>query len=142
MQAETHLYAVIWYSRIEKGIFLVSNKFPRLLDSRNDLDKGNYSHVSQLLDLICLHQEDVTRRLSDNILLVKLPDKQESITNVLIRRPGVRIDDVMHDFSDLVHEDHNILLEDFCRICEITNITESEDTHDLASREDRVDATT
>jgi len=45
----------------------------------------------------------------------------------------------MDNFTDLVHKDHHILLQDFCSICKITDIAESEDTHNLSSRQDRVD---
>lgn len=47
----------------------------------------------------------------------------------------------MHDFTDLIHKDHYILLEYLSGIREISDVAESEDTHDLVPREDRVDAT-
>lgn len=48
----------------------------------------------------------------------------------------------MHNFTDLIHKEHHILLEYFSGISKISDVAESEDTHDLVPREDRVDATT
>ena len=48
----------------------------------------------------------------------------------------------MHDLTDLIHKEHHILLEDLGGIREISDVAESEDTHDLVPWEDRVDATT
>ena len=48
----------------------------------------------------------------------------------------------MHDFTNLIHKDHHILLEYLRGISEISDVAEPEDTHDLVPREDRIDATT
>jgi hypothetical protein len=47
----------------------------------------------------------------------------------------------MHNFTDLVDENHDILLQDLRCVCKVTNITKPEDTHDLATWKNRVYAT-
>jgi hypothetical protein len=47
----------------------------------------------------------------------------------------------MNNFTNLVHKNHHILLKDFCCISEISDITETKDTHDLTSRKNRINAT-
>ncbi len=73
------------------------------------------------------------------ISFLVLPDQQESITDVLVGRAAVRIDDWVANLSDLIDKDHDFGFEDFSGVCEVSDITEAVNSHDFLTGNDDVD---
>ena len=48
----------------------------------------------------------------------------------------------MNNFTYLINKDHDLVLQDFSGICEITNVTESEYAHNLMTSNDGIDTST
>jgi hypothetical protein len=48
----------------------------------------------------------------------------------------------MNNFTDLIHKDHDLFLQDFSGISEIANVTESEYAHNLGTSNDGIDTST
>lgn len=68
-------------------------------------------------------------------VLIKLPDQEESISNVLISLAHVPIHYAMHNLSNLIDKEHNSFLEHLCGICETSNVAESKHGNGLSARQ-------
>mmetsp|Transcript_13064 Transcript_13064/g.27308 ORF Transcript_13064/g.27308 Transcript_13064/m.27308 type:complete len:208 (-) Transcript_13064:1954-2577(-) len=118
MQAEAHLHAVVGQPLQQAWMAAIDRDHPGLVDFGNNLDEGHHSHVSQLrLPLL-----GGTRQA---------PDEEEAIADVLVWGAVVVIHTPVHNLGDLVHEEHNFLLQDLGRIREVTDAAEAYDGANL-----------
>ena len=60
------------------------------------------------------------------LLLRDLPHQQEGLADVLVRAPAVTVHRFVHQRTDLVHEDQNLLLEHLSHLREVPDIAKAE----------------
>lgn len=73
----------------------------------------------QSLSLFRYHEEFV--------LVLEFPYQKESISDVLVCRTSILVDNRVSDFSDLIDEHHDLSLQDFCGISEVSYVAETKD---------------
>lgn len=108
----------------------------------NNLQKRYKGHIRELANRICVFECEVASLILGVILFLKFPDKQEGISDILVWSARELITHIVNNFSNLIHENHDFLLQDFCSVSEISDITKSEYSHDLLSSNNWIDAST
>ena len=97
MQAETHPHFEAWHALLKFLISLIIENVSELINLGNNLEETKKSQIGHLLILkrkleVSVVVSHMTTLLIEKLILIfKLPDKQESIANVLVGRATILI---------------------------------------------------
>ena len=129
MKPETHFDLVARQSFIKSlvvAVFKDVRELVYLCDHFNEREQGKVCHL-------LIWSRDLPGRLvfkcdKEIILVFELPNKKESVTNVLVCRPSKLINYWVSDISDLVDKHHHWCLQYLCRVCKVPDVAESKDS--------------
>ena len=139
MQTETHFDFVIWHPSVQTGMISILSHLSRAFRLRNNFQETYQGHIAKLRHFVRWNQAQLSRFIVKLLtVLIELPDEQERISDVLVGGTLEAIDDSVNDLTDLVHKEHNALLEHFGCVCEPADVAEAEDTHAFETRQERV----
>ena len=102
------------HSRGKTSVFPVVQDILFSVDFRLDLDEGDCGKVAlgvQPLDRVVLVALNLVLFIQVDVLLLEFPDHQERVSDILVSRAPVPIDDRVNDLTDIVHEEHHIFLD-------------------------------
>mmetsp|Transcript_45141 Transcript_45141/g.119363 ORF Transcript_45141/g.119363 Transcript_45141/m.119363 type:complete len:539 (-) Transcript_45141:150-1766(-) len=126
MQTEAQLHPVLRDPLQEAWVFSVLSQHPRLVDLRQHPDKRRDGQVGEL-------PLSLPRRAR------QAPDQQETVADVLVGGAVIIVDATVNYLTDLIDEDHDLLLKHLRRICEVPDVAETDDGVDLLPRHHGVD---
>mmetsp|Transcript_60554 Transcript_60554/g.175347 ORF Transcript_60554/g.175347 Transcript_60554/m.175347 type:complete len:625 (-) Transcript_60554:809-2683(-) len=127
VQAEAHGHAVVRDPREKGRVLAVVLQYRGLVDRGEDLYERGDAHV----DHLCA---DLLRGL-----LAHAPHDEEGLADVPVRGPVPGVDGAVYDLRQLVHEDHDLVLQDLGRVREVPDVAEAENGVDPAARDHGVD---
>mmetsp|Transcript_39839 Transcript_39839/g.104313 ORF Transcript_39839/g.104313 Transcript_39839/m.104313 type:complete len:255 (-) Transcript_39839:1682-2446(-) len=111
----------------QPGVLPVVRQGWGLVDSSDHLDERHEGEIGEAgaVGGVCVNQS---------------PDQQESLSDILVRRPSIFIHNPVHNLRNLVDKNHHLVLEDLCGVRKILNVTVAEDAVDHAAGDHSVDA--
>mmetsp|Transcript_52541 Transcript_52541/g.159248 ORF Transcript_52541/g.159248 Transcript_52541/m.159248 type:complete len:303 (-) Transcript_52541:377-1285(-) len=120
MQTKAHLHTEFWQALQQPRMPAVGRQHAGLVDLSNDLDEGHHGHVSELA-------------LPLRAVGSQAPDEEEGVANVLVWCTMVVVHAAMHNFTHLVHEEHDLLFEHLSGVSEVPDVAEAYDGINLPS---------
>mmetsp|Transcript_97145 Transcript_97145/g.270310 ORF Transcript_97145/g.270310 Transcript_97145/m.270310 type:complete len:403 (-) Transcript_97145:1439-2647(-) len=125
MQAEAHLHSVLGQALQQARVIAVDCKHPGLVYLSHDLDEGHDGHVRKFRLLLWRNPRQP-------------PDDEEGVTDVLVGGPVEVVNATMHDLTNLVDEDHDLLLQDLGGEREVADVAKADDGVHLVPGHHRV----
>mmetsp|Transcript_8444 Transcript_8444/g.26259 ORF Transcript_8444/g.26259 Transcript_8444/m.26259 type:complete len:329 (+) Transcript_8444:796-1782(+) len=123
VQAKTHTHTIVRKPRQERWVLAVVLEYPRLVNCRNHLHKGDHAHVPHF-GAVCLCE-----------VLAHSPHNKEGVPDVAVGRTMPCVHNVVHNLCNLVYKHHDLVLQHLRRICEVPDVTEAEHGINLVARD-------
>mmetsp|Transcript_100751 Transcript_100751/g.183751 ORF Transcript_100751/g.183751 Transcript_100751/m.183751 type:complete len:205 (-) Transcript_100751:1084-1698(-) len=126
VQAKSHPHPIVWQSGQESRVFTVVLENSRFVDRSNHLHKGNDAHLGHLRSHL----------LSE--VLAHAPNYQESVAYITIGSTMPRLYNCVHNLCNLIHKDHDLVLQYLCCVCEVPNVAKTKDSFHLVAGNHRI----
>lgn len=139
MEPESHRDGEIGHAGLESAIQAVLEHQGILMDFDKCLHEAKHREIgqdTQVPPVLPLYRVGlVVQRV---LLLRDLPHEQESLADVLVRTATVTVDRLVHQRTDLIHEDEDLLLKDLSNLSEVSDIAKPENRTFFLSLNHRV----
>jgi hypothetical protein len=139
VQTKAELDLVVGQSLIQTGVLGILDHLTRLLQRWNKQAEADQAHVRKLRVALTVLRPHISFLVEEHVFLFQLPNNEESVTDILVRRTLKRIDDTVHDLADLVYEQHDTFLEYFRGVRKVPDIAEAKYGNELLAGQHRVD---
>mmetsp|Transcript_38125 Transcript_38125/g.83329 ORF Transcript_38125/g.83329 Transcript_38125/m.83329 type:complete len:207 (-) Transcript_38125:119-739(-) len=110
----------------QSGVLPIVSQRRGFVDGRDDLDKRHEGEIGEASTVA-------------GVGVNQSPHQQESLSDILVRRPGILIHDAVNYFRDLIDKHHHLVLQDLGGIGKILNVAVAKDAVDHAPRDHSVD---
>ncbi len=118
-------------------------KLLRFFQSWNDFNEADHWHLTNLWYCQTAGQLQLAISIVQfGVFLFKFPYQQEGIANILVSGPRVLVHYAVHNLPNFIHKYHHTFLQNFCCVCEVSDVTEAENANDLFAWKHRVDFVT
>ena len=123
MQAKSHFHLIICSKTFGQSLIIAILEHSWILvNFDQSLDDREITHNTNILPPF--PRNFITPIIDLVTIIRQRPNHKKSFTNILISTTTITIDRGMYKLTNFIHKEHNIFMEDFSNLGEISNITE------------------